>query len=161
MASHTGSGPAALAQIDILRGMGVPLSSFIWVRAQNEQDHEIHDKAARAGVWVEFDGLSEKTREWHVDCVLAMAEADLLNRTLVSHDAGWYQPGERGQGRYRSYTLLFREFLPRLRQSGFSDADIDQLLVRNPRSALTTFQQSAIDKPRVGCLAGLAGHASL
>ena len=106
VASHTGSGPAALAQIDVLRGMGVPLSSFIWVHTQNEQDHEIHHKAARAGVWVEFDGLSEKTREWHVDCVLAMAEADLLNRTLVSHDAGWYQP-------------------------------------------------------RIGCLAGLAGHASL
>ena len=94
MASHTGSGPAALAQIDILRGMGVPLSSFIWVHAQNEQDHGIHHKAARAGVWVEFDGLSEKTLAWQVNCVLAMAEADLLNRTLVSHDAGWYQPGE-------------------------------------------------------------------
>ena len=93
-------------------------------------------KAARAGTWVEFDGLSEKTLDWYLACVRAMAEAGLLNRTLVSHDAGWYRPGEPGGGRYRGYTLLFRKFLPRLRQSGFSDAEIDQLLVKNPRAAL-------------------------
>ena len=52
-----------------------------------------------------------------------------------------------GRGRYRGYMLLFREFLPRLRQCGFSDADMDQLLVNNPRSALTTFQQSATQRP--------------
>ena len=136
VASHTGPASPAFAQMDILREMGVPPSSFIWVHAQNEQDHELHAKAARAGAWVEFDGLSEKTLDWHLACVRAMAEAGLLSRTLVSHDAGWYRPGEPGGGRYRGYTLLFREFLPRLRQSGFSDADIDQLIVRNPWAAL-------------------------
>jgi phosphotriesterase-related protein len=97
----------------------------------------MHYKAAQAGAWVEFDGVSESALEWHIDCVLAMKKANLLNRTLVSHDAGWYQPGESGAGKYRGYTTLFREFLPRLRQSGFSDAEVEQLLVKNPRSALT------------------------
>jgi len=137
VASHTGSGSAALAQIDILKEMDVPLSSFIWVHAQNERDQRVHRAAARAGAWVEFDGISQKSLEWHVGCVVAMAEADLLDRTLVSQDAGWYQPGEKGGGNYRGYTLLFREFLPRLRRSGLSDTEIDQLLVKNPRSALT------------------------
>jgi phosphotriesterase-related protein len=136
VASHTGPGLPALAQLDILAEMGVPPSDFIWVHAQNEQDHEMHYQAARSGTWVEFDGLSEKSLDWHLACVRAMAEAGLLNRTLVSHDAGWYRPGESGGGRYRGYTLLFREFLPRLRQSGFSGAEIDQLLVVNPREAL-------------------------
>jgi phosphotriesterase-related protein len=136
VASHTGPGLPAFAQLDILAAMDVPFSSFVWVHAQNEQDHAMHYKAARAGAWVEFDGLSAKTLDWHLTCVRAMAEAGLLTRTLVSHDAGWYRPGEPGGGRYRDYTLLFREFLPRLRQSGFSDADIDQLLVKNPRAAL-------------------------
>jgi phosphotriesterase-related protein len=122
--------------LDILAEMGVPPSEFIWVHAQNERDHEMHYQAARSGTWVEFDGLSEKSLDWHLACVRAMAEAGLLNRTLVSHDAGWYRPGESGGGRYRGYTLLFREFLPRLRQSGFSGAEIDQLLVVNPREAL-------------------------
>jgi phosphotriesterase-related protein len=137
LASHTGSGATALAQIGILREMNVPLSSFIWVHAQNERNHEIHRQAARGGAWVEFDGLSEKSLEWHVSCVRAMAEADLLNRTLVSHDAGWFQPGEPGGGNYRGYTFLFREFLPRLRREGFSDTEVDQLLVKNPLAALT------------------------
>lgn len=136
IASHTGPGLPALAQLEILAEMGVPLSNFIWVHAQNERDHEMHYKVARAGTWVEFDGLSENSLDWHLTCVRAMAEAGLLNRTLVSHDAGWYRPGESGGGRYRGYTLLFREFLPGLRRSGFSDAEIDQLLVVNPREAL-------------------------
>lgn len=136
VASHTGPGLPALAQLDILAEMGVPPSDFIWVHAQNERDHEMHYQAARSGTWVEFDGLSEKSLDWHLACVRAMAEAGLLNRILVSHDAGWYRPGESGGGRYRGYTLLFREFLPRLRRSGFSDAEIDQLLVVNPREAL-------------------------
>lgn len=96
----------------------------------------MHYQTARSGTWVEFDGLSEKSLDWHLACVRAMAEAGLLNRILVSHDAGWYRPGESGGGKYRGYTLLFREFLPRLRRSGFSDAEIDQLLVINPREAL-------------------------
>lgn len=138
VASHTGPGLAALAQLDILREVGVPPSRFIWVHAHNERDHELHYRAARSGAWVEFDGLSEKSLDWHLDCVRAMSEAGLLNRTLVSHDAGWFRPGEPGGGEYRGYILLFQEFVPRLRRSGFSDAEIDRLLVVNPREALAS-----------------------
>lgn len=136
VASHTGPGLAALAQVDILAEVGVPPTNFIWVHAHNERDHELHYQAARSGTWVEFDGLSEKTLDWHLVCVRSMAEAGLLNRTLVSHDAGWFRPGESGGGSYRGYTFLFREFVLRLRRSGFSDSEIDQLLVVNPREAL-------------------------
>jgi phosphotriesterase-related protein len=66
-----------------------------------------------------------------------MADAGLLDRTLVSQDAGWYRPGEPGGGDYRGYTLLLEEFIPRLRESGFSGEQVDQLLVKNPAAALS------------------------
>jgi phosphotriesterase-related protein len=134
VASHTGTGPAALEQLDLLAAAGVPASSFIWVHAQNEKDHEFHRKAAGAGAWVEFDGIREASLDWHVECVKFMKQAGFLNRTLISQDAGWYHVGEPKGGTYRGYTLLFREFLPRL---SFSRADVDQLLLGNPREALS------------------------
>jgi phosphotriesterase-related protein len=134
VASHTASGAAALEQLDILASTGLPASSFIWVHAQNEKNHDLHLQVARAGAWVEFDGLREASLDWHLECVRTMKQAGLLGRTLVSQDAGWYHVGEPKGGNYRGYTFLFREFLPRL---GFSRPDVDQLLVGNPRAALS------------------------
>jgi phosphotriesterase-related protein len=116
--------------------VGIPPSSFIWVHAQSERDQDLHRQIGRSGAWVEFDGLNQSSLDWHLSCVQAMAEAGLLNRTLVSHDAGWYRPGEPGGGAYSGYTLLFREFLPRLRGAGFSRTEIESLLITNPATAL-------------------------
>lgn len=136
VASHTGPAAPALEQLEILADVGIPTSSFIWVHAQSERDHDLHRRIARSGAWVEFDGLNQNSLDWHLDCVRAMAEAGLLNRTLVSHDAGWYRPGEPGGGSYSGYTFLFREFLPRLRAGGFSQNEIESLLIKNPAMAL-------------------------
>lgn len=135
VASHTGTGKAALEQLEIFAAAGAPARAFIWVHAQNEKDHAYHLQVARAGAWVEFDGIREKTLDWHLECVGVMKEAGLLARTLISQDAGWYHVGEPRGGAYRGYTLLFREFLPRLKEAGMA-ADIEQLLVRNPPQAL-------------------------
>ena len=137
VASHTGPGAPALEELEILASMGVAPKSFIWVHAQSEKDHAIHRRVARAGAWVEFDGVGPKSIDWHVDCVQTMAEAGLLHRTLVSQDAGWYRPGEPRGGDYRGYTLLLEEFVAKLSTSGFSDEEMDQLLVKNPAVALT------------------------
>ena len=136
VASHTAAGQAALEQLEILDAAGAPPRAFIWVHAQNEKDHAWHLKIARAGAWVEFDGIREKTLDWHLECVATMREAGLLHRTLLSQDSGWYHVGEPAGGQYRGYTLLFREFLPRLRAAGFTERDVEQLLVANPAGAL-------------------------
>jgi phosphotriesterase-related protein len=101
IASHTGDGSAALEQLEILASAGVRPGKLVWVHAQNEKDHAIHYRAARAGAWVEFDGISAKSADWHLACVRAMAEQNLLGRTLISQDAGWYHVGEPGGGNYR------------------------------------------------------------
>ena len=65
-----------------------------------------------------------------------MADAGLLHRALLSHDAGWYRPGAQSQDDFRGYAYVFEKFLPRLRTDGFSMADIDQLMIANPAAAL-------------------------
>ena len=137
VASHTGSGAAAMQELDILERARIPLSAFIWVHAQSEQDTTLHISVAKRGAWVEFDGISPTTVTRHVELVRRMKHEALLGRVLVSHDAGWYRVGEPDGGRFRPYDTLFTAFVPALRSSGFDAADLRELLVRNPLRALT------------------------
>jgi phosphotriesterase-related protein len=137
IASHTGTGAAAMAELDLLDAAAVPLSAFIWVHAQSERDDSFHDRAARRGAWLEFDGISPASLTRHLELVQRMKTQGLLDHVLLSHDAGWYHVGEPGGGQFRPYTTLFTDFIPGLKSAGFSDAEVQRLLVENPRRALT------------------------
>lgn len=135
--SHTGDGVAAIAQLAVLEHERVALDAFVWTHAQNEKDQAVHLAAARRGAWVAFDGLRRQSLDRNVGVVLAFRDAGLLNRLLISHDAGWYRVGEPDGGDYRPHTDLFELFLPTLRARGVSDADIATLTTDNPRRALS------------------------
>ena len=130
IASHTGDGAAAVEQLEIVTAERVSPAKFVWVHAQNERDHGVQEKVARAGAWVEFDGIGPKTVEFHLECVRFMAARGLLKRTLVSQDSGWYHVGEPGGGEFRGYTYLYIDFLPRL-----EPAEVAMLMWENPRTA--------------------------
>lgn len=135
IAAHTGNGVAAFDELATLREEGVGGSAFIWVHAQSESNSDLHVRAAEAGAWVEFDGLGPKTVPRHVELVKNLKSRGLLRRVLLSHDAGWYHVGEPGGGNFRPYDSLFTEFVPALRNEGFAELEIRQLLVENPREA--------------------------
>jgi phosphotriesterase-related protein len=137
IASHTTTGAAAMAELELLDRAGVPANAFIWVHAHNERDTSFHTRAAKAGAWVEFDGLSDASVERHVELVRRMKSEGLLRRVLVSHDAGWFHVGEPAGGQFRPFDTLFAKFIPALTSAGFTKGDVRQLLVENPRRALT------------------------
>ena len=66
-----------------------------------------------------------------------LKDSNLLNKVLLSHDAGWYHPGEENGGLFRGYTTLFEKLVPLLRKENFSESEIHQLLVSNPSEAFT------------------------
>ena len=137
IASHTGTGRAALEQLDILQTAGVPAHAFIWVHAQAEKDGAFHSGVARRGAWLEFDGVSDSTIARHVERVRTMKDEGWLDRVLVSQDAGWYRVGEPGGGTMRPYDTLFTTFVPALKAAGLTEDDLTKLLSANPRRALT------------------------
>jgi phosphotriesterase-related protein len=127
--SHTGgAGRAALEQVEILTRLKVPASKFVWVHAQNEKNPAVHEQVARAGAWVEFDGINEKSAAWHLECVRGMAARGLLGQTLISQDSGWYRVGEPGGGDFRGYAWIYTGFLPQL-----DEAARTALMRDNPR----------------------------
>ncbi len=146
IASHTGPGAAAKAQIELLKQAGVHPSGFIWGHAQAENDPSMHIWAARQGAWVEFDGISADEIDHHVELVERMDKAGLLDYVLLSHDAGWYHVGELHGGRFQPFDVLFTHFLPALRQRGLGGDKIRRLTQFNPQQAF----QRRVRKCRAG-----------
>ncbi len=140
IASHTIGGAIARREMDILEAEGLDLHRFIWVHAQTEPDIAVHREAARRGSYVELDaiGAPGQSQVAMRDAVLALVEAGYAAHILLSHDAGWYQPGRpegQPEGGMRGYTALTEEFIPALRQCGVSDDLIHTMTVTNPARA--------------------------
>lgn len=129
------NGASASHMLAILQEARVSPSAWIWYHAQNEKDPAHHFRAGELGAWVSFDGLAPNTLEAHLEMVIRMRARGLLNRVLVSHDAGWYTAGEPRGGTFRAFDTVFTEFIPALREAGFSESEIAELFVRNPAEA--------------------------
>lgn len=143
IASHTGPDEPAFEQIHILKTYGIRPDSFIWVHAQRGT-LEGNITAARDGAWISLDNINGEREiepgdrfsvEWYADRIVSMKEKGLLNRVLVSHDAGWYTPGEEDGGDFRAYTAVFNLLLPALKEKGLTEKEIDLLLMENPQHA--------------------------
>ncbi|RLE00422.1 MAG: phosphotriesterase [Bacteroidetes bacterium] len=143
IASHTGPDGPAFEQISVLQSHGLNPSCFIWVHAQLGS-LEGNIRAAKMGTWISLDNLNLDQQQgskydvaWYADRIQDLKEAGFLNRVLISHDAGWYKPGEENGGSFRGFTGIFTALVPALREVGFSQEDINLLLEINPRNAFS------------------------
>lgn len=134
--SHTGPWNTAKAEIDVLKESGVDVSNFVWVHAQAEKDFDNYLKAAEHGVWISLDGIAWDV-SGHLDRILYCKENRILDRVLLSHDAGWYSPGEPNGGDFIGFTALFDELIPLLKEKGFTQQELDLMLIENPAKAFS------------------------
>ena len=144
---HTGDGAAARDEVRILRENGVAPEALVWVHAQNDPG-PIQLELARLGVWISLDGysLAPPNALRYPTMASALRDAGLLHRLLLSHDDGWAVEGDApsgnrltlfGNGNPSPYESVFTRLVPDLRRRGFSEADLTQVLVTNPREVLT------------------------
>ncbi len=133
IASHTGKALALWPQLEILKTSGVDPSAFIWIHAQAEKDYNELLKAANYGCWISLDGMGWELED-HIEKLRFARENNFLDRVLISHDAGWYDPQKKEQ-EIQPYTAIFTEVYPRLKASGFTDMEWDQLISVNPAQA--------------------------
>ncbi len=143
IASHTGPDAPAFEQISVLQSHGVDPSCFIWVHAQGGS-LEGNTSAAQLGTWISLDNLnpdreagSQYDVNWYADRIQDIKEAGYLSRLLISHDAGWYKPEEANGGSFRGFTGIFTSLIPKLRERGFSDEELNQLMQVNPGKAFS------------------------
>ena len=135
IAIHSGNGDAAFEQLEILKEGGVAPSARIWVHAQNETDKAMHIRAGKMKTWVSFDGVNPDTLQTNLDHLKTMKEDDLLEQVLVSQDSGWYNVGDPKGGNFKPYTCLITQFIPLLKQNGFTRDELDLIFKENPVKA--------------------------
>ncbi|MFN8346174.1 MAG: phosphotriesterase [Spirosomataceae bacterium] len=135
--SHTGPATAAFEEIEELQHLGVHPSAFVWVHAQSESNKNFYTKAAQLGAWVSLDGMGWGDWENYAMWLDLLKSNHLLHRVLISHDAGWYKPGEADGAKFVGFTAIFEKLAPLLYQKRFSKTDFDRLLIHNPAEAFT------------------------
>ena len=133
VASHTGQGLAALAQIAIFENEGVNPSALIIVHADSEPDQSFDAKIASKGSWLEFDSVMGKPADYYANRIKAALNYE--DRILLSMDAGCYEVGKPGGGNIRNYNYVPDIFLPALQKNGISEPTIRKFTVLNPASA--------------------------
>lgn len=133
--SHTGPALPAFQQLDILKANGVHPNAFVWVHANGSNDDFI--KIGKTGCWISLDGINENNLDKNADTITLLKSNGLLSQVLISHDAGWYKPGESDGGEFHGFTTISDKFIPLLKTKGFSETDINQLLTQNPKTAFT------------------------
>jgi phosphotriesterase-related protein len=133
IASHTPTGSNAVKQVDILESID-PAIRFIWVHAQNESNRNLHLQLAARGVFIEFDSLGWNPSQdsTYITAIKELLAAGYGDRILLSHDAGWYQPGSVNGGTQKPFTYLIDTFIPKLRDAGVDDATIRMITQTNP-----------------------------
>ena len=131
--SHTGPALPAREEIEILKKSGVSPSAFVWVHA-NGSAEEL-ESVGRSGCWISLDGVNAENISKHVDLITFLKNKGRLAQVLISHDAGWYQPGEPDGGEFRGFTTISDKLVPALKTNGFTEADIHTLMVANPAKA--------------------------
>lgn len=140
IASHTIGGKIAQQEMNVLEEAGLDLHRFIWVHAQTEPDVSILKEAARRGAYVELDsvGAPYQAQSELIETVAALIESGFAEQLLLSHDAGWYEPGRSDglpEAGYRGYTALTRDFIPALLERGISEERVRLITVINPARA--------------------------
>ena len=135
IASHTsGSIEAMQDQLRILEEEHVLPTAWIWVHAHNVQHPNDLLKAAEKGAWISLDGLSETTLDHHLTMVTHLKTHGYFKQILLSHDGNSFRYGDRP---FKPYDALLTHFIPKLKEVGYTDPDIQQLTVENPRKAFT------------------------
>lgn len=135
IASHTGPAIPAFQEIEILEKECVSPSAFIWVHAANEKNLSLLAKAAEKGAWISLDKLNDENVDEMFSIIRYMKSEGYLHKVLLSHDAGWYDPGKPGGGDFRGYSVLFEKLIPALRKDGFTENEIKLMTVTNPARA--------------------------
>jgi phosphotriesterase-related protein len=72
---------------------------------------------------------------WYLEVLSNLKLAGLLDKVLLSHDAGWYRPGEAEGGDFRPYTDLFDHLIPAMENRAFTNREIRTILKKNPAEA--------------------------
>lgn len=142
--THTDEGRFGDDQQAFLRERGVPAHRIVIGHSCGTSDTDYHLRIARGGSYLGFDrfGLDIiHPDDERVASLLRVLEAGMGDRVVVSHDSVWCWRGmpipspevQAQMEKVWNPAHFLTRIAPRLREGGASEAQIEALLVDNPR----------------------------
>jgi phosphotriesterase-related protein len=149
--THTDHASLGLEQIAILTAQGVPAHRILVGHSDGRDDHAYHRSLADKGAYVGFDRFGIEvfiSDEKRIESVCKMVGAGYARSICLSHDstcASWLgRPVFNGRIVMTPEALaatlpnweathLFKRIVPRLRERGVTEADLQTIFVDNPR----------------------------
>ena len=133
-------------QVRILKEEGVDMNLVYVGHSNDDTDMDYLLGLLDEGVWLGLDrypgGRAPGTPDWEgrTEVVKKLIDAGHTNRIMLSHDYsvpkarhGAEVQAERRSANPDGYLFITRHVLPRLKELGASDQDIQQIMVENPR----------------------------
>ncbi len=130
-------GVAGVQQLEILKSEGVSPSRLIVGHVDERPDIDVLSRLAGEGCFVQFDVIGKEhflLDQTRAELVHALVQRGYADNLLLSQDTSrkrWLRSGG-----HSGYCYIFEDFLPRLRDLGISDLDIQKMTVTNPAKAL-------------------------
>ncbi len=135
---HSTRAPLGLDQLDILREEGVDPRRVVVGHAHSYPHHSYHAEIARRGAFLTFDRMgitNEWERQRNVRLIRELLEAGHEKHVMLSQDV-CYKSDLVAYGGL-GYAFVPGRFSDILREAGVTDEQIHQMMVENPRRALT------------------------
>ncbi|SDI75031.1 phosphotriesterase family protein [Natribacillus halophilus] len=136
--THTTLGTLGVEQVELFSELGLPMNQLIIGHQDLNSNRQEVLEVAKSGAFVAFDTIGKtnyRSDEDRLDSLLYLWENGYGSQILLSADltrkSHWKKHGGPG------YDLVLTSFVPRLKEAGLKDADIEQMLVKNPAEAFS------------------------
>jgi phosphotriesterase-related protein len=135
--------PWGLEQQRVLREEGVDLSHVVIGHGGGTRNLTYLQQLMEAGSTIGMDrfGLNTFSFEETVGTVAELCSRGYASRMVLSHDAScysdWFPASMASALPNWNWNHIAKDVLPALRKAGVSEAQIEQMLVENPRRILT------------------------
>jgi phosphotriesterase-related protein len=134
--------PWGLHQQRIFKEEGVDLSRVVIGHSGGTTNTDYHLELIENGSFLGFDhfGMSGITLEERIDSIARLCDRGYAERIVLSHDAmcfvDWFPRSMKEALRDWRWTYISTDVLPVMRERGMREADIERMLVKNPRTIL-------------------------
>lgn len=133
ISTHTSFSTMGLEQLVLLQAHGVDLSRVTVGHCDLKDNLDNILRMIDLGAYVQFDTIGKNNYypdEKRIGMLHELRNRGLLNRVMLSMDITRRSHLKANGG--NGYDYLLTTFIPQLRQSGFSQADVDTMLRDNP-----------------------------
>jgi predicted metal-dependent phosphotriesterase family hydrolase len=136
--THTTGGTGGIEQADVLAAAGADLTHVCVGHLDRRLDWDVHVELARRGAFLGYDCVSKEQYEPDAErarFVAALVDAGHGGQICLSGDLARRSYLE-AWGGSPGYRYILEHFLPRLRETGLADDDVERLVVQNPARLL-------------------------